>query len=62
MEPLPDLIDDRAIPSLSAIRYGASLFNEGLGEKIFKIRRTEVKNESIRELIEEAADKVIEFA
>ena len=43
------------------IRYGCSLFNERLGRKLFKVRKASL-DVDIRELVDEAVDKVIEFA
>lgn len=46
----------------NAVKYGCSLFNEKLGREVFHIRSTALGNESVKELIDEAVDKVIELA
>ncbi len=46
----------------TAIKYGCSLLNEKLGRRVFRVRSTDLEREDIRELIEEAAEKVVEFA
>jgi len=45
----------------TAIKYSCKLFNEQLNKTIFKVKTTEVR-EDLKELIEEAVEKVIEFA
>lgn len=45
----------------SVIKYACNLFNEGFGEKIFDVRRTSL-NRDVKELVDEAVGKVIEFA
>ena len=45
----------------SVIRYSCSLFNERVGRKLFNVRRTSLEA-GIRELVDEAVDKVMEFA
>lgn len=45
----------------TVIKYACSLFNEEFGEKIFNVRKTSLSRD-IKELVEEAVDKVIEFA
>lgn len=45
----------------TAIKYGCKLFNKHLNEQIFKLRAPELQ-EDIRELVEEAIGKVVEFA
>ena len=45
----------------SVIKYACSLFNEKFGEKLFNVRKTSLSRE-IKELVEEAVDKVLEFA
>jgi len=46
----------------NAIKYGCSLINTRLGEKVFPVRRTSLRQEDIRELVEEAVEKVMDFA
>jgi len=46
----------------SAIKYGCSLINTRLGERLFDVRSTSLRQEDIRELIEEAVEKAVEFA
>lgn len=45
-----------------AIKYGCKLFKERLGKQVFKVGVTDLEQEEIKELIEEAVEKVIEFA
>ena len=45
----------------SVIKYACSLFNERFGEKLFNVRKTSLSRE-IKELVDEAVDKVLEFA
>lgn len=46
----------------TAIKYGCILLNGSLGRKIFRVRSTELRHDDIKELIEEAVEKVVEFA
>jgi len=46
----------------TAIKYACSLFNERLGKKIFDVRITELEQGDVKELVEEAVEKVMEFA
>jgi len=46
----------------TAIKYGCKLFNEFFGEQVFKIKAIELKNSYVRDLINEAVEKVVEFA
>ncbi|MFQ6074727.1 MAG: hypothetical protein ACE5Z5_01140 [Candidatus Bathyarchaeia archaeon] len=46
----------------SAIKYGCSLFNTRLGEKVFDVKRASLRQGDIKELVEEAVEKVMEFA
>jgi len=46
----------------TAVKYGCSLLNEKLGRRIFRVRSTDLKRDDVRELIEKAVEKVIEFA
>jgi len=45
----------------SIIKYACNLFNENFEERFFDIRRTTL-SEDIKELVDEAVSKVIEFA
>ena len=45
----------------SVIKYGCSLFNERSGKKLFRVRKTSLSSD-IRELVDEAVGRVIEFA
>ncbi|MHA1835119.1 MAG: hypothetical protein ACTSV7_14175, partial [Candidatus Baldrarchaeia archaeon] len=45
----------------NAVKYACNLFNENLNEKIFNVKKTRLQ-EDLRELIEEAVEKVLEFA
>jgi len=42
------------------IKYSCSLFNEKTGKDLFKVRKTSLSG-NIKELVDEAVDKVIEF-
>jgi hypothetical protein len=44
------------------IIYGCKLFNEHLGKEVFKFKAAEVKQADVRELVNEAVEKVVEFA
>lgn len=46
----------------SAIKYGCKLFNEHLNERAFNVRDTRLDREDVKELVEEAVEKVVEFA
>ena len=46
----------------TAVKYGCSLLNERLGKRVFRVRSTDLKHDDVRELVEEAVEKVIEFA
>jgi len=46
----------------TAIKYGCNSFNEQLGKKAFKVKATKLEQEDLKELIEEAVERVIEFA
>lgn len=46
----------------TAIKYGCKLFNEQLGKRVFKVRATDLNQDDVKELIEEAVEKVMEFA
>ena len=44
------------------IKHGCKLFNEYFGREVFKLKAAEVKQDDIKELVDEAVEKVIEFA
>lgn len=46
----------------NAIRYGCSLFNKQLEKKVFDVKTTQSTRDDIKELVEEAVEKVMEFA
>lgn len=46
----------------TALKYGCKLFNEHFGKEIFHVRVRGELSEDIRELIEEAVERVVEFA
>jgi hypothetical protein len=46
----------------NAIKYGCALFNERFEEKIFNVRKTSLRRKDVRDLVEEAVEKVVEFA
>ncbi len=46
----------------TAIKYGCDLFNKNLGKRLFNVRSRNLEQEDIKELVEEAVDKVVEFA
>jgi len=45
----------------SVIKYACNLFNEEFGEKLFDVRKISLSRE-IKELVEEAVERVAEFA
>lgn len=45
----------------SAIRYSCQLFNERLGKRLFNVRSREFSDD-VKELVEEAVEKVLDFA
>jgi len=45
----------------TAIKYGCKLFNQYFTKRIFKVKATSLQ-EDVRELVEEAVGKVVEFA
>lgn len=45
----------------TAIKYGCGLFNEKLGGRVFNVRKTSLGGDA-KELVEEAVEKVVEFA
>jgi len=46
----------------TAIKHGCSLLNKRSGKRAFKVKATHLEQEEVRELIEEAIEKVVEFA
>ncbi|MGQ9719687.1 MAG: hypothetical protein ACUVWK_07630 [Nitrososphaerales archaeon] len=46
----------------NAINYGCSLFNQNLGKRIFGVKAAGLEQEDVKELVEEAVEKVMEFA
>ena len=44
------------------IKYGCKLFNEYFGKEIFKFKAVEVKQADVRDLVNEAVERVVEFA
>ena len=44
------------------MKYGCSLLNGKLRRQVFKVRSTDLKRDDVKELIEKAVEKVIEFA
>jgi len=44
------------------IKYGCNLFNKQMGEKIFDVKATRLEQGDVKELVEEAVEKVMEFA
>ena len=46
----------------NAVKYGCTLFNKSFKKKIFNVRDTSLRIKEVRDLIEEAVEKVVEFA
>lgn len=46
----------------NAIKYSCNLFNEYLNERIFDVKSTRLTREDVKELVEEAVEKVVKFA
>jgi hypothetical protein len=46
----------------TAIKYGCSLLNERFRKRVFNMRAAKLSQEDVAELIEEAVEKVMEFA
>jgi len=44
------------------VKHGYKLFNGHFGKEIFKFKSTEIKQTEVRELVNEAVEKVVEFA
>jgi len=45
----------------TAVKYGYSLLNGKLRRQVFRVRSTDLKRDDVKELIEEAIEKVIKF-
>jgi hypothetical protein len=46
----------------NAIKYGCNLFNEQTEKKVFDVKVTRLEQDDVKELVEEAVEKVMEFA
>jgi len=46
----------------TAIKCGCKLLNDHLGKQIFKVKAMSLKQDDVKELIEEATERVVEFA
>jgi hypothetical protein len=46
----------------NAIKYGCNLFNEQMEKKVFDVKATKLEQDDVKELVEEAVEKVMEFA
>jgi len=46
----------------NAIKYGCNLFNEQKERKVFDVKATRLEQDDVKELVEEAVEKVMEFA
>jgi len=46
----------------NAVKYGCTLLNKSFKKKIFNVRDTSLRIKEVRDLIEEAVEKVVEFA
>jgi len=46
----------------NAIKYGCNLFNEQMEKKMFDVKATRLEQDDVKELVEEAVEKVMEFA
>ncbi|MEM2111376.1 MAG: hypothetical protein QXX08_05810 [Candidatus Bathyarchaeia archaeon] len=46
----------------NAIKYGCNSLNEQMGTKIFSVKATRLEQEDVKEFVEEAVKKVMEFA
>jgi len=46
----------------NVIKYGCNLLNKYLNEDVFNVRDTSLRREDLKELVEEAVEKVVEFA
>jgi len=46
----------------NAIKYGCRLFNDQIGKKVFNVKATRLEQGDVKELVEEAVEKVMEFA
>lgn len=50
------------IRAWNTIKYGCNLFNEYMDGEMFDVRKTSLKRKDVKELVEEAVEKVVEFA
>jgi len=55
-------ISKTEVRAWAAIKYACDLFKESLGKKVFNVRVSELENDDVKELVEEAVEKVMEFA
>lgn len=55
-------ISKTKIRAWNAIKYGCNLFNERMDKKIFDVKSTGLRRGDVKELVEEAVEKVVEFA
>ncbi len=46
----------------TALKYGCKLFNESFGKEVFRVKIRGELSEDMKELIQEAVEKVVEFA
>jgi hypothetical protein len=46
----------------NALKYGCNLFNEQMQRKVFHVKATRLEQDDVKELVEEAVEKVMEFA
>jgi hypothetical protein len=46
----------------NVIKYGCNLFNKQMGKKMFDVKATRLEQGDVKELVEEAVEKVMEFA
>jgi hypothetical protein len=45
----------------NAIKYGCNLFNKQMEKKVFDVKATRLEQDDVKELVEEAVEKVMEF-
>jgi hypothetical protein len=46
----------------NVIKYGCNLFNEQMEKKVFDVKATMLEQDDVKELVEEAVEKVMEFS
>jgi len=46
----------------NAVKYGCNLFNKQMRKKVFDVKATKLDQDDVKELVEEAVGKVMEFA